>query len=280
MNRLQKTLIALAAVGFLFTACQKEDEAPISQLEDSEEVNRETDLNGTLEDIDDIVLTGFQRNGFADRTVATVEEDLCERVDITWLPNEKKMILDFGDGCTSPRGITRKGKVIVNYTGRYWAPGSVITTTFEDFYINERKIEGVRIVRNEGFNQNDRFFTFITRVEGGKITWPDGTTRTFESRHTKRIFLPNGDRGFIYAVDGGSEGINRRGNSYRVEITDPLIYAQRCINTGIKIPSKGLLTLNVSERPQISVDFGDEGCDREVTISRGDQSRTITIPRG
>ncbi|TNF42226.1 MAG: hypothetical protein EP311_05715, partial [Cytophagales bacterium] len=180
----------------LFASCSSEEDAnPADQLNETEETAQEIDLTATLEDVDEVALTGFQRNGFTDRTLVTLEEDLCERVKIEWLPNEKKMIIDFGEGCTSPRGVTRKGKIIVTYTGRYWAPGSVITTTFENYYVDDRKIEGVRVVTNEGFNSNDRFFTFKTVVEGGKITWPDGSFRTFESRHTKRIFLPNENRG-------------------------------------------------------------------------------------
>lgn len=264
----------------LFASCSSEEDAnPADQLNETEETAQEIDLTATLEDVDEVALTGFQRNGFTDRTLVTLEEDLCERVKIEWLPNEKKMIIDFGEGCTSPRGVTRKGKIIVTYTGRYWAPGSVITTTFENYYVDDRKIEGVRVVTNEGFNSNDRFFTFKTVVEGGKITWPDGSFRTFESRHTKRIFLPNENRGIIYAVNGGSRGVNRKGNEYVVEITSPLIFAERCIRTGIRMPSEGVMVIRVQTRGAIEIDFGSDSCDREVSITFNGNTRTVTLPR-
>jgi hypothetical protein len=273
-------LKALAISGILlFAACDTEESLPASQLNETEETSQEVDLTSTLEDIDEVTLTGFQRQGFADRSLVTLEEDLCEKVNIEWLPNAKKMIIDFGEGCTSPRGVTRKGKIIVTYTGRYWAPGSIITSTFENFYLDDRKIEGIRILTNEGFNANDKFFTFKTVVEGGKITWPDGTFRTFESRHTKRIFLPNGDRGIIYKVSGGSKGVNRKGNEYVVEITTPLLFSERCIRSGIRIPSEGILALRVETRGEMKIDFGSDTCDREVSITRAGETKTITLPR-
>ncbi|GMQ29937.1 hypothetical protein [Algoriphagus confluentis] len=282
---MKPTYLSLAKISvlaglFLISACSSEEDAnPTDQLNDTEETSQEMDLTATLEDVDEVALTGFQRNGFTDRTLVTLEEDLCERVKIEWLPNEKKMIIDFGEGCTSPRGVTRKGKIIVSYTGRYWAPGTVITTTFENYYVDDRKIEGIRVLTNEGFNANDRFFTFKTVVEGGKVTWPDGTFRTFESRQTKRVFLPNENRGIIYAVDGGSRGVNRKGNSYVVEITSPLIFAERCIRSGIRMPSEGVMLIRVETRGAIEIDFGSDTCDREVSITFNGTTRTVTLPR-
>lgn len=279
-STLFKPIKALAISGILLLAsCDKEDSLPANQLNETEETSQEVDLTSTMEDIDEVTLTGFQRQGFADRSLVTLKEDLCEKVKIEWLPNAKKMIIDFGAGCTSPRGVTRKGKIIVTYTGRYWTPGSVITSTFENFYINDRKIQGTRILKNEGFNEKDKFFTFKLVVEGGKIIWPDGTFRTFESRHVRRVFLLKGDRGFVYKVSGGSKGINRMGNEYIVEITSPLVFFERCIRSGNRIPSGGILSLKVESRGEIKIDFGSETCDREVSITQGGETKTITLSR-
>ncbi len=275
-------LVYLAIIGFLAFAtfsCSEQSEIPMSTLDESDETLQETDLTETMEDIDEITLTGFQRNEFSGRLLVDTEDDICDRAVITWLLEEKKMIIDFGGGCTSPRGVVRKGKIIVSFTGRYWIPGTIITTTFENFYINDIQIEGIRVVKNLGFNAEESYFSFSTVVEGGKITWPDGTSKTFEARHTKRAYLPNGERGLFYAVSGGSTGTNRNGNSYISEIIEPLIFIQSCINTGVKIPSAGILSLKINGRQEIRVDFGDRTCDEEVTLTIGDQAKTITLSR-
>jgi hypothetical protein len=261
------------------TSCQNDEESPALQLDETSESVQETDLTGTLEDIDEVVLVGFQQNGFSDRTTVTLEEDLCDRTNITWLPAQKKMIIDFGEGCTSPRGVIRKGKIIASYTGRYWIPGTVITTTFENYYVDGKKIEGIREVKNNGFNEADKFFTFTTSVKGGKITWKDGTSRTYEARHSKKVYLTTSDRGIVYTVSGGSKGVNRNERAYLAEIVEPLIFFERCIKSGIKMPSKGLLKIVVEKEKKIIINFGNEGCDREVIISIGDRSKTIILPR-
>lgn len=271
---------ALAIIGlFLFAACEKEDTQPSAQFNETEETSEEVDLNSVMEDVDEIALSGFQRSGLANRTLVSMEEDLCEKVNIEWLPNSKQMIIDFGAGCTSPRGVTRKGKMIVTYTGRYWAPGSIITTTFENFYVNDRKIEGIRVVKNEGFNEREKSFSFRITMERGKITWPDETFRTVESRHVRHIFMPNGDRGMVYKVLGGSKGKNRMGNEYIIEIKSPLIYMERCIRSGIRVPSAGIVSMKVKSREEMTIDFGKNICDQEVTITRGGETKTITLPR-
>lgn len=273
------SLFLVFSLGLVMISCSQEDETPTTTLDESDEIAQEIDLTTTLEDVDELTLVGFQRNGFSDRTTVTLEEDLCGAVNIEWEPGEKRMTIDFGEGCTSPRGITRKGKIIVTYTGRYWKEGTVITTTFEDFFVNDRQIEGIRMVTNQGFDEEKGFFSFATTLENGKITWADGTSRTMDARHLRRVYLPNGDRGIIYAVGGGSRGVNRNGNAYGTEISEPLVFSQRCLNSGIRVPSAGIMTIGLEGKGRLDINFGDEGCDREVTITRGDTERTITLPR-
>lgn len=281
MKRIPYFRLALVALGLLVisTSCQTDETSPATQLDESNEVIQETDLTGTLEDVDEMVLLGFQRNGISDRVSVTLTDDICDRTNISWLPAEKKMILDFGEGCTSPRGVLRKGKIIVTYTGRYWVPGSKITTTFENYSVDGKMIEGIREVTNEGFNLENNFFTFSASLKNGKMTWEDGSSKTFESRHTKRIYLPNGERGLYYAVSGGSKGLNRNGKSYFAETSEPLIFSERCIKTGVNLPNRGVLKIKIETRNLITIDFGTEGCDREVSITVGDKTKTITLPR-
>ncbi|MHA7131925.1 hypothetical protein [Algoriphagus namhaensis] len=271
------SILLLLCSTFLISC--SEEESPIATLDDTNETSQEVDLTTTLEDIDEVTLVGFQRNGFSDRTTLTLEEDLCASVQIEWLPAQKKMIIDFGEGCISPRGVTRKGKIIVTYTGRYWAAGTVITTTFDQYFVNERQIEGNRTVTNLGFNEAEKYFTFSSTLQNGKITWADGSTRLAESEHTRKVYLPNADRGLIYEVTGGSSGTNRNGKSFTTVINEPLLFAQRCIASGIRIPSSGVFSIQVQDHQGLEVDFGTTECDRELTIRRGGQSRTVTLPR-
>jgi hypothetical protein len=90
-TKIFSSISALAFSGLLlFSACEKEDALPSNQLNETEETAQEVDLTSTLEDIDEVTLSAFQRNGFTDRTEMVMEEDLCEKVKIEWMPNAKK----------------------------------------------------------------------------------------------------------------------------------------------------------------------------------------------
>ena len=71
--------------------------------------------------------------------------------------SEDTIIADFGDGypddCLS-YGKERRGKIIITYTGKYMDSLSVITTTFDHYYINNNWIQGERTVTNNWRNSN------------------------------------------------------------------------------------------------------------------------------
>ena len=65
------------------------------------------------------------------------------------------IIVDFGDGYPDDclkYGKERRGKIIITYTGKYRDSLSVITTTFDQYYVNNNWIQGERIVTNNGRN--------------------------------------------------------------------------------------------------------------------------------
>lgn len=85
--------------------------------------------------------------------------------------------IDYGDNsCVGPWGRTRKGKIIVTVDGRYDAVGATRVITFDDFYLNDKKIEGVKTVTNDGID-----YTFTVELENGKIIFSNGNiiTRAF-----------------------------------------------------------------------------------------------------
>ena len=61
----------------------------------------------------------------------------------------KTITLDFGTGCTV-ENITRKGKIIAIFTDRFRNTGAKISVTFENFYVNDHKIEGIKTIINNG----------------------------------------------------------------------------------------------------------------------------------
>lgn len=279
MKAISKNILAAASILLVLASCQETTETPTATVDVSNQATQNARVIESLEDIDELVLTGFQQQGLGERSLVSANGDLCEKVAITHNSSEKTLIVDFGEGCVSPHGITRKGKIIATYSGRYWMPGTEVVITFEDFYRNDLKIEGTRYVKNEGFDAEQLTFTFGIRVEGGKITHPDGTSRTIESNHTRIIYLPNQERELYVTLTGVSEGITRGGETYRTEIVDPLVFLRECVKAGIFMPTKGQVLLQVDNMPDTEIDFGDNECDRKYNILRNGETIGVPYPK-
>ena len=81
----------------------------------------------------------------------------------------KKIIIDFGTGCTSAEGVVRKGKVLLTYSGNLAFPGSTIITSFEGYEVNVLKLEGTRVLTNTGINLATSTITMTVKVENGNV---------------------------------------------------------------------------------------------------------------
>ncbi|MDA3823044.1 MAG: hypothetical protein PF450_10615, partial [Bacteroidales bacterium] len=66
-----------------------------------------------------------------------------------------------------------------------------------------------------------------------------------------------------YLVSGGADGINYDGNSFELNIVDPLYYT-RCS----RFPISGSVSIEVEGNPTITINYGDGECDKlaEMTI--------------
>ncbi len=174
--------------------------------------------------------------------------------------------IDFGTGCRDGHGNTRRGMIIITYSGRRFMPGSQWVTTFRDFYRNDVKVEGVHTVSNISPTLQD-YPKFHIVIAGGKLTFPDGRTATREqdmTREWQRASNPTQDK---WIVDGIASGTNRNGKSYTMEITKSLVYSRACeISNKVFIPVEGIKVLRVDGRV-ITIDYGDGTCDNKVTVT-------------
>src|ERR1035437_7184634 len=87
------------------------------------------------------------------------------------------IVIDFGaTDCLCRDGRTRRGQIIVTYTGNYADSGSVHTITFNNYYQNDNKVTGTKTVTNMGHNTSGQpFFNIsitgaVTLAGGGTIT--------------------------------------------------------------------------------------------------------------
>ena len=187
----------------------------------------------------------------------------CAEISIS-LAN-KEIIIDFGEGCESSDGLVRSGKVIINFTDARHVSGAVITTTFENFIVNDIGVEGSRTLTNiSDGTEGQRAFEI--NIENGKITFPDETFRTISGTKTRVWDIDESSREVTLTVSGSVEGVNRNGEPYQHTITEDLIYKKSCRRVGAKVAVSGIRNITKAGLTYI-IDYGNGDCDNIATLT-------------
>lgn len=265
-------LFALGII-FLMFSCEKTEE--LLPQQDTAVLNEEVQVNAAFEEADLFTLAALQSNGLGLRTQLGMESDFCPNTKVDFYPNNKSIVINFGDGCTSPKGISRKGKIMVYFSAMSYEDGTEITMTFDGYEVNGLKIQGRRKLIHRGFNAEDKFFLFETVIYDGKVTWPDGTFATVEGEYLKKLFLPNAERGFKLEVTGGSGGVTRLGIPFLSLIDQKLVFNQECTDKGNWIPSSGIVDLTLNGESKFRINYGNGECDKTATVTHDDKTVSV-----
>ena len=271
--------VGLIAAAFA-VSCTTSDLEPEPLTIDDANVAADLVAAADFEEVDDITanMMAITEGSLGGRVDGGGHDDRCSCADVTHDKENQTITIDFGDGCAGPNGVVRAGKIIIKYDGMRFVPGSYWVTTFEDFYVNDRHIEGTRTVTNisEDIFAEPKFHIVL---EGGKVTWPDDTYATREAdkiRVWKRADNPLLDEVHVLA-ESITAGINREEVRYSTFVKEDLVFKRMC--RGAKrgrIPVAGVKEVTLGDRV-FTVDFGDGECDTIVTITSGDQTQTVDL---
>jgi len=276
-RKLMPVILTATAVALFFTtSCSKDS----GSLSDTDLANAQDDAyaEALYDQVDNSVstnLTNLDASNYSPLATKSTSDDgeacaviTVDHPDSTHFP--KVVTIDYGDGCTmvyKDDTITRKGKIIVTMTGRWWNEGTQHIVTFSDFYINDVKIEGTRTITNLGLNDKNHPELGIV-LENGKITFNDTAWMTREANHVKewiRSYNPMND---TILITGTASGVNVLGQSYERLITEPLVmvhcadYRWRWVIVG------GTIQITNSETGVTTIDYSSSGCDGTLVVSK------------
>jgi hypothetical protein len=152
----------------------------------------------------------------------------------------------------------------------------VITYTFDNYFVDDNQVLGTKIVTNKGFNSSSHLWWEITENgsvikanNGGTITWI--STRQLEWTEGMNTLWEWWDD--VYQLTGESHGVNSEGADYQYNITTPLKKKLNC-----QWIVSGVLTLQVTGLPLITMDYGDGGCNNNADIIINGVTYPITLP--
>ena len=198
----------------------------------------------------------------------------------------RTIVVDYGDGCdisryNDTRERVRKGKIIIKISGPMWQEGSSREVTFEDFFINDHKVEGRRTVTNEGLWEDGeyvglRYFSVI--LDGGTVTTPEGQ-QISKDVNRPRTFVDGFDskwdtRDDIWHINGIATGVYRIGIAFSREIISPLWK-----EIGCRFITKGTVLIQSEGRPDVTLDYGDGDCDPLATVTMEGETKEIRLRR-
>lgn len=204
-------------------------------------------------------------------------------LDLSQLPSLPvgDITIDFGDGCEDARGNVRKGKIKVHFSGRKFRPGSSISITFQNYQINNVKLNGVRTLTNLTTSTVGAP-KFQIELANGSVEW---TGKIITREH---CFVSTWERGALLDpqddvvtvtqcpdADQAAEGVNRNGVHYRVYITKPLVYKRGC-----PMAVSGTKKFDdVDSGKEIIIDYGTGDCDASITLTVNGNIRNVRSRR-
>jgi len=205
--------------------------------------------NLVINNVEDSKNTFF---GIIDGSIRDERRDIC--------------ILNSGVGYYLYNNKLRKGIINVTFSGNYRDSLSVITTTFDNFYINNKLIQGEMIVTNNGKNSNQNLWFNIDvnnasiNTQNGVINWQSNRIREWISGAETYLDLSDD----IYRDTGSSNGNAANGNTFSMQIIDPLHIDLSCFPTCVI--TNGSAEINPDGYPSRIVQYGDSTCDCNVDV--------------
>ena len=294
INRIFITAFIFLFITVLFS-CQKENSVnspknSVSEQDAATYSDESAQADESFDDIADVSMTAADADNTA--STARVSRDyhpdfgelraaigLCASITVT--PNDstypKTITIDFGDSCVGLDGKLRSGKIIINLTAPLRKPGSVLTVTLENFYINHIHIEGTKTISNLSENGAIKFSVQVT---GGKVTFPGGRGYSYESSKT-RAQVAGMDtktcRDDVFEITGSATIKFNNGVVVNFEIVDPLVKKVAC-----PWLSDGTLKIAINDHV-LKIDYGfphNGDCDNKalLTWNDGNSQRVILLP--
>ena len=179
----------------------------------------------------------------------------------------KTIIIDFGTGCTSPNGVTRKGIIQIVVSDSLRFVGSTSVMTFNNYYVNNLKREGTITWTNQNTASGRGW---QRKVENGKLTDSTGHYWTFESvkniAQVAGFSTPHVILDDAFSITGSGSVTNDSSVTRTNTITHALHKAVACDNI-----DEGEIRI-VGPQHTTVLNFGHGECDRIATISIDGQS--------
>jgi len=274
VNRFFCGLLILSAAVFFLPGCKKDTSKKTDNVTWASDNALAEGAYGDVKDWSDKAMANAKLKS---TSLDTVYMGTCvlATLDMSALP--VKLTIDFGPAdCKCDDNNYRRGKMFVTFTGDYWVAGTVITYTFDNYFVNDNQVLGTKTITNNGRNASNNLNwsmvvagQIIKANNGGTVYWNSSTNLEWLSGETTPWVWWDD----VYQMTGSENGTGTDGKTFTVTITVPLKKKLNC-----KWLESGTLEILPQGNPLITVDFGDGTCDNQATATVNGTVYPITMP--
>ena len=272
------TAFVMALVILSLNSCKKEDSKTSSQKPtnvDNNSVLAERSFNDLGTIADNAMKSGksMQTSGLTFKQ----SENTCMTITLNLSIVPYVLTIDFGaNNCLCQDGQYRRGKVIVSYSSFTMDSLTTVTTTLENYFVNDNQILGTRVVKYNGHNAAGHL-NWDETVNGSIILTNNGGTITYQSAHNFEMIagentpLITDDN--IFSITGSENGTTVTGQAFSNVITSPLIYKPTCTYF-----VSGIVEITPAGEPVRILDYGNGECDNLATITVNGYTINLILP--
>jgi len=287
-SRLKRGAFLIASSILLLAACHKSDNSTSSTTLTAADKGgyagdaskMENNSNSVISIADEAAKTGASnlRTEFSsgERTTAAYPTvtDSISGID-------SFLVINFGPvDITGWDGKNRRGEIIIQYIGHYKDSASERMITFNNYFVNDNQLSGIKTVQNEGKNSSGQVWyqvavndTLNLGPGNGEITWSGNRTRTWYAGYGTHKISDD-----VYLIGGTTTLTRADGNTYSfaIDSTSQLYIAMNCqwIEEGtVTITSSSFLV-----SPHILNYGATANCDDEAQLTIGSHTYNITLP--
>lgn len=267
-------LLIVSAAVFFLPGCKKDTTNKNANVSWASDNALAESAYGDVKDWSDKAMAGAKLKSTLTDTVY-MGTCVLATLDLSVFPY--KLTIDFGPvNCTCDDGKTRRGKMFVTFSGDYWVAGTVITYTFQNYFVNDNQVLGTKTITNKGRNaSNNLYWTIevtgqiVKANNGGTIYWNSSNTLEWLSgENTPWVWWDD-----VYQLTGTANGTGADGKTYTCTITVPLKKKLNC-----KWLESGTMEIQPQDYPLIVLDFGNGTCDNQATATVNGTVYPITMP--
>jgi hypothetical protein len=269
-------LLATGLILATFSSCQKDDSSTVA-VDEVTLTQQETQSEEIMNDVDLLVDEAIDTNASGLKSATTLGLAYlndCPVITVNTEVSPEVLTIDFGTACTGEDGKVRSGKIIVTSASFKTFP-SIRTKTFENFYVDGKKVVG-EVIKTISKDQENNIRTAEIN-EDVTITFANGEGTAQRTANITRQY-DRGER--LIRLDnqlviwGTAEFTRINGVKITKTISqdNPLIFRNACHHI-----VSGIVSVTTTNNRDWTIDYGSGTCDNIATLTINGKSREIRL---